>query len=122
MYMAKILLVEDDAMLIDIYTTKLREANFEVEVAQDGQEALRVVAEKNPDIMLLDIVLPHMDGWEVLEQLKTNRPANLKIFVFSNLSQKDEIERGAGLGVDKYLIKAHYTPSQVIEEIKKTIG
>ncbi|MBI2577827.1 MAG: response regulator [Candidatus Wildermuthbacteria bacterium] len=120
--MAKILLVEDDAMLIDIYTTKLREANFEVEVAQDGQEALRVVAEKNPDIMLLDIVLPHMDGWEVLEQLKTNRPANLKIFVFSNLSQKDEIERGAGLGVDKYLIKAHYTPSQVIEEIKKTIG
>jgi len=139
-----ILLVEDDSFFVDIYTTKLKEANFSVEVAGNGEEALRKIKEKVPDLVLLDIVLPYIDGWEILEKiknekLKTELPSiktrgkkrtkfsspmknesleNLKIVVLSNLGQKEEIEKGLELGATKYLIKAQYTPSQVVEEIK----
>jgi DNA-binding response OmpR family regulator len=117
--MKKILLVEDDPFLIDIYTTKLKAAGFSVEVAKDGQEAIRKLNEKTPDLLLLDIVLPQIDGWEILE--KARNFEKLKILVLSNLGQKEEVEKGLKLGATKYLIKAHYTPSEVVEEIKKVL-
>lgn len=121
--MQNILLVEDDPFLIDIYTTKLKESGFSVEVASDGEEAIRKVKEKNFDLMLLDIVLPKLDGWDILRQIKADsKLKDLKIIIISNLSQKEEVERGMNLGVEKYLIKAHYTPSEVVKEIKKVLG
>jgi DNA-binding response OmpR family regulator len=121
--MAKtILLVEDDPFLIDIYTTKLKEAGFSVEVAATGEEALNKVKEKKPSLVILDIVLPQVDGWEILRQIKTGKGSdNLKVIILSNLGQKEEVEKGIKLGATKYLIKAHFTPSQVVEEIKKII-
>ncbi len=121
--MKKILLVEDDPLLIDIYATKLKqESDFDVMVAQDGEKALRVIEEFLPDLVLLDIVLPHCDGWDVLENVRKNEKwKNVKVVIFSNLGQKEEIEKGKNLGADLYLIKAHYTPSQVVEEIKKLL-
>jgi len=119
--MKNILLVEDDPFLIDIYTTKLREAGFLVEVAEDGEKGLRKLREKNFDLLVLDIVLPQIDGWEILNKIKNEKlkiKNNLKIIVLSNLGQKEEVEKGLELGADKYLIKAHYTPSEVVEEIK----
>jgi len=121
-----ILLVEDDPFLIDIYTTKLKEGGFSVEVADDGEIALKKLNEKSPELLLLDIVLPQVDGWEILEEIKSQREKgknfqNLKIVVLSNLGQKEEVEKGSTLGIDKYLIKAHYTPSEVVEEIKKIL-
>lgn len=118
----KILIVEDDPFLIDIYTTKLKEVGFLVDVATTGEEALNKIKEKKPSLMVLDIVLPHVDGWEILKRVKTEKNSkDLKVIILSNLGQKEEVEKGMKLGAVKYLIKAHYTPSQVVEEIKKII-
>jgi len=121
--MKKILLVEDDPFLIDIYSTKLKESGFSVEVASDGESALRKVKEKEPDLVILDIVLPQLDGWEILRQIKSDpKLNNIKIIILSNLGQKEEVERGVELGAVKYLIKAHYTPSEVVAEIKQLLS
>ena len=120
--MKQILLVEDDPFLIDIYVTKFKEAGFSVEVANDGEEGLRKLNEEKFTLLVLDIVLPHIDGWEILEKIKSNEKLkNLKIVVLSNLGQKGEVERGIKLGATKYLIKAHYTPSEVVKEIKEVL-
>lgn len=120
--MKNILLIEDDPFLIDIYTTKLKESGFKVEVATDGEEGLRKLIEKKFDLLVLDIVLPRIDGWEILRKVKAVPGLkNLKIVILSNLGQKDEIEKGINLGATKYLIKAHYTPSEVVEEIKEIL-
>lgn len=123
--MKSILLVEDDPFLIDIYTTKFKEEGFSVEVANDGEEGLRKLGEGNEekfDLLVLDIVLPHVDGWEILKKIKSNEKLkNLKIVILSNLGQKGEVEKGIKLGAIKYLIKAHYTPSQVVDEIKEVL-
>lgn len=119
--MKNILLVEDDPFLIDIYSTKLKESGFGVEVASDGEKALTKASEKKYDLVILDIVLPQMDGWEILGKIKEGSNKDLKIIILSNLGQKSEVEKGLKMGATKYLIKAHYTPSEVVEEIKKII-
>lgn len=117
-----ILLIEDDPLLVDIYTTKFKEAGFNVQVADSGEKALAQLATSSPSIIITDIVLPHVDGWELLEAMgKQSHLANTKIMVLSNLGQKEEIEKGIALGADRYLIKAHFTPSQVAEEVKKLL-
>jgi len=123
----QILLVEDDPFLIDIYTTKFKEEGFSVEVANDGEEGLRKLKEgegneEKFDLLVLDIVLPHVDGWEILKEIKASEKLkNLKIVILSNLGQKGEVEKGVKLGATKYLIKAHYTPSEVVAEIKQLL-
>jgi len=114
-----VLLVEDDPFIADIYTTKLKEANFEVDVVTDGENVLTKLKEKKPDLVVLDIVLPCIDGWEILSKIKQDfKLKDLKVLVLSNLDQKEEVEKGLKLGVVKYLIKAHHTPSEVVEKIK----
>lgn len=120
--MKNILLVEDDPFLIDIYNQKLKESGFNVFVAVDGEECLKKLEENVPDLMLLDIVLPSIDGWEILRKMsKSDALKNIKVIILSNLSQKEEVEKGIKLGAAKFLIKSHYTPSEVVEEIKKII-
>jgi len=121
--MKKILLVEDDPFLIDIYTTKLKDSGFAIQVAADGEEAINKIKEEKPDLIVLDIVLPHVDGWEILNQIKADEKLKkIKVILLSNLGQKEEVEKGLKLGATKYLIKAHYTPGQVVEEIKKVFN
>ena len=118
--MTKILLIEDDPFIQDIYETALKEADFEVQIAEEGKEALRLAKERELDLILLDIVLPGMDGWEVLNKIKNDSGLeDVKVYVLSNLDQEEEVKKGKNLGADRYLVKAHYTPSQVVEEIKK---
>ncbi len=115
-----ILLVEDDPFLADIYITKLKSVGFDAEVVASGEKCLARIAEKNFDLVLLDIVLPQMDGWEILKEIKEIKKF-LPVIILSNLSQPAEVEKGLQLGAIKYLIKAHYTPSEVVEEIKKVL-
>jgi DNA-binding response OmpR family regulator len=122
--MKEILLVEDDPFLLDIYTTKLNDYGFSVETASDGREGLKKLKEKKFELLILDIVLPNVDGWEVLKEISKDEELkkDLKIFILSNLGQKEEVERGFKMGIVKYFIKAHYTPTEVAEEIKKVLG
>jgi DNA-binding response OmpR family regulator len=120
--MKKILLVEDDPLVSDIYKTKLEKEGFKVSLARDSESALNKMKEERPDLLLLDIVLPGAEGWEVLEKMRRDEGVKgIKVVIISNLSQKKEIEKGLSLGAIKYLIKANYTPSEVVKEIKKIL-
>ncbi|MCL0036674.1 response regulator [Dehalococcoidia bacterium] len=78
--------------------------------------------ERKPDLLLLDIVLPNVDGWEILREIREDSNLkDLKVVILSNLGQKEEVEKGFKLRAVKYLIKAHYTPTEVVEEVKKII-
>ncbi len=118
----KILLVEDDSLIVEIYTTRLKEAGFEIESEIDGEGAIRKLKEKEFDLVLLDIVLPNLTGFEFLERIRNKEKLkNVKVLILSNLGQKTDVERAERLGAIKYLIKANYTPSEVVEEIKKIL-
>mgnify|MGYP000250471942 CR=1 FL=1 len=124
--MKKILLAEDDPFIVEIYSRKIKEAGFDLEIAQTGEEALKIIKEEKFDLLLLDLVLPGVSGWEVLETLRKEREKSewlrtLKILVFSNLGSRLEVEKALRMGAEKYLIKTHYTPAQVVEEIQHTL-
>jgi len=120
--MKSILLVEDDQFLIEIYTTKFKQAGFSIGKAEDGKECLKKLKEETPDLLLLDIVLPSLNGWEILRKIREDEVLkNIKVVILSNLGEKQEIEKGIKLGAVRYLVKAHYTPSEVVEEVKKIL-
>ena len=119
---SRVLLVEDDTFLVGMYVTKLQLEHFNTLVATEGEQGLMLAKQHLPDLILLDIVLPKMDGFLVLEELKRapeTRP--IPVILLTNLGQKKDIERGIALGASDYLIKAHFMPSEVIERIKKVI-
>jgi len=118
----KILIMEDDKFLSEMYSTKLKEAGFEIIAADDGEEGLRLIKEKMPDLVLLDIVLPRMDGFEVLQNLKKDKSLkDILVVALTNLGQKEEVEKGISLGADDYIIKAHFTPTEVVAKVKKML-
>ncbi len=120
---ASILLVEDDSFISGMYQTKLSSLGFNVEVKEDGAVAWeRLQQDPLPDLVLLDVVLPKKDGFEILEGLRDDsRTKDLPIILLTNLGQKPDVERGIKLGADDYIIKAHYTPSEVVEKIEKIL-
>ncbi len=116
---AAILIVEDDKFLRDLLVHKLETEEFRTSVAVDGQEALKKIKQELPQLILLDLILPNLDGFEVLKQLKENAKTNkIPVIILSNLGQQDEVEKCLGLGANDYLIKAHFTPEEIIEKIK----
>ena len=118
-----ILLVEDDEFLAELYATKLNLEDFEVALATDGEKGLKIIKEKKPDLVLLDIILPKLDGFEILKIMKADKKLKtIPVILLTNLSQKDEVKRGLALGADDYLIKAHFMPSEVVKKIKQTIN
>lgn len=118
----KILLVEDDTFILEMYATKLLNFGYEVLTAVDGEEALKIVKEKHPDFILLDLVLPSVDGFEVLKKIKKDpKTKSIPVILLTNLGEKQDVEQGLKLGADDYLIKAHFTPSEVIEKIQNLL-
>lgn len=118
-----ILLVEDDSFISGMYQTKLKNAGYQVEVVADGELAWeRIKKDPLPDMLLLDVILPKKDGFEILEDLrKEDRTKNLPVILLTNLGQKPDVERGVKLGADDYIIKAHFTPSEVMERVEKVL-
>ncbi|MBI5229999.1 MAG: response regulator [Candidatus Magasanikbacteria bacterium] len=118
----KILLVEDDSFLSNIYQTKFTKEGYQVAVAGDGEEALKAVKTKKPDIILLDVLLPKLDGFAVLEKLKKDpETKDIPVILLTNLGQRDDVDRGLQLGAADYLIKAHFKPSETVEKVKKVL-
>lgn len=121
--MKTILLADDDPLLIDAYSKKMLAAGFKVKIAQTGGEALTRLGEEKFDLLLLDIVMPEISGWDIMRKIQgNNNLKDLKIIITSNLGLRSDVERGLKMGAAKYLVKAHYTPSQIIQEIQKVLG
>lgn len=120
--MKKILIVEDDPMLVEIYSKKFTSKGFEIDTAISGAEAEKKVKNGNFDLVLLDLVLPETDGFSVLKKIKED-PAisSTKVVVFSNLSQEEDKERASMLGADGFLTKSDYTPGEIVEHIKEIL-
>lgn len=119
---AKILLIEDDTFLVEMYTTKFELEGFSVISAEDGQKGLDMVKKENPNIILLDILMPKMDGFAVLDALKKDKEtADIPVVLLTNLGQKEDVKKGFEKGAVGYLIKAHFMPSEVVEKIKKIL-
>ena len=114
----KILLVEDDVFIRDIYDMKLRQENFEVEMAENGADALKKLENFSPDLILLDIVMPYMDGMDFLKEFKKDeKNKNVPIIMLTNLSDKERVDDAKSLGAQEYLIKSHFTPSEVVAKV-----
>ena len=118
--MAKtILVIEDDKFLRELITRKLLNEAYEVSEAVDGEEGIKKIKEGKPDLILLDLILPGIDGFEVLSKMKEDPAlASIQVIILSNLGQKDDVEKGLKMGAVDYLIKAHFTPGEIIEKIK----
>ena len=115
----KILIIEDDKFLRDLISQKLLREGFNVVSAVDGEDGFKKAKEEKPDLVLLDLILPGIDGFEVLSKIREEAGlADLPVIILSNLGQKEDIEKGIQLGAVDYLIKAHFTPQEVIDKIK----
>ena len=118
----KILIVEDDKFLRELIVRKLSNEGYEVIEAVDGEQGIQKIKETKPDLVLLDLILPGIDGFEVLAQKKEDPfVATIPVIVLSNLGQKEDVDRGLGLGATDYLIKAHFTPGEIIEKVHNII-
>jgi two-component system NtrC family sensor kinase len=117
--MAKILLVEDDVMISEIYQRKFVLAGFEVDVAMSGREVLQKVEQNTYDLILLDVVLPEMNGMDVLAELRKSHGPDLKIIIFSNLNEQEDRKKAFELGANGYIPKTEYSPSRLVEEVQR---
>lgn len=120
---SKVLIVDDDAFLSGIYATKLELEGFEVVSARDGEDGLKAAAKELPDLILLDVLMPKLDGFEVLKRLKSDDAVKaIPVIMLTNLGQKEDIEKGMQEGAADYLIKAHFVPAEAVEKIKKVLN
>lgn len=118
----KILIIEDDKFLRELISQKISKQGYIVVEAIDGEDGIEEFKKEKPDLVLLDLILPGIDGFEVLSQIKSNAElSNTPVIILSNLGQKEDIEKGINLGADDYLIKAHFTPNEIIEKIDKVM-
>lgn len=113
-----VLLVEDDPAVLEMYRLRLELDGYQVHTARDGEEGLQKAGELSPDIIFLDIRLPKMDGFQVLEKLRSQPTTKeIPVIILSNYSEKDLVEKGLRLGAHEYLIKAHTTPNKLSDTI-----
>lgn len=118
-----VLLVEDDIFLSGIYQKKFEMEGFKISTADNGEKALADALKKKPNIILLDVLLPKLDGFAVLEKLKSNpETKDIPVILLTNLGQKDDVEKGLEAGAVDYLIKAHFKPSEIVDKVKKVLS
>jgi DNA-binding response OmpR family regulator len=119
----KILIIEDDSFISDMYKIKFESEGFDVAVASDGIQGLETVGREHPSLILLDVVMSKMDGFAVLQKLKkTPETKDIPVIMLTNLGQKDSVEKGLKLGAADYVIKAHFTPMEVVEKVKEILN
>ncbi|HLZ14722.1 MAG TPA: response regulator [Candidatus Saccharimonadales bacterium] len=119
----KILFVEDDDALAGVYLVRLQAEGFDVKRVANGEEALAGAMSFKPDLILLDVMMPKVSGFDVLDILRnTPETANLKVIMLTALSQESDRKRAESLGVDDYLVKSQVVITDVIDRIKKHLG
>ena len=119
----KILFIEDEEIIIELLQKKLSDVGYDVTVARDGLSGLEKMKEISPDLVLLDIVMPKMGGFEVMEEM--NKDSELKkipVIIISNSGQPVELDKAKALGAKSWLIKTEFDPKEVIDKVAKQIG
>jgi DNA-binding response OmpR family regulator len=119
----RILIVEDDMLFQSVYETRLAQEGYDVRVASNGNEALAMIRESPPDLVLLDLMLPGMSGFDLLERVKKDpATANVSVIILSNRGDPEEVNRGLGLGAIDYLLKTVARPQEVTWKIKQALA
>jgi len=120
--MKKILLVENEEIMIGLLQKKLTNEGYEVSVARDGEEGLKAMREVRPDLVLLDIIMPKMGGFEVMEEMNKDKELKkIPVIVISNSGQPVELDKAQKLGAKDWLIKTEFDPQEVIDKVKKQV-
>lgn len=118
----KVLIIEDDAQILDVYKKKFELSKFDVFTAQNGVEGVKAAKENHPDIILLDVMMPVMNGFEAIEKIKKDKDiAEIPVIFLSNYGEVDQMTEGFVNGAVDYLIKAEHTPSDVVNIVKDTL-
>lgn len=121
--MSKILLVEDDINLREIYAARLQVEGYEVISASDGEEALAIAVRERPDLIISDVMMPKISGFDMLDILRsTPETKNVKVIVMTALSQEEDRKRGEQLGADKYVVKSQVTLDDVVSMVREILG
>ncbi len=119
----KILLVEDDNNLASVYMTRLQAEGFDTKRVTNGEDALAVAIAYKPDLIVLDVMMPKVSGFDVLDILRnTPETTNVRIIMLTALSQESDKERAKSLGVDDYLVKSQVVIADVVDRIKQLLG
>ncbi len=120
--MKKVLIVEDDAFLQGLEAGKLKKDNYEVVVASTGEEGMEKIHEPGIDLVLLDLILPKFDGFEILRKIKeTENLKHIPVIVFSNLSEEKDIKRAESLGAADFMVKSNFTLDELVDHINKIL-
>ena len=118
-YKTKVLLVEDEKMLADMYVAKFTKEGLEVLKADNGAKGLELAKQHKPDVILLDIIMPKLDGFAVLKELKKDpNTSDIHVLLLTNLGQEEDVSKGQKLGAEDYFIKANHTPEEIVEKVK----
>ena len=116
----KILIIEDERLLLDMYESYFEKAGYEVFTAKNGRLGVEIAKTEKPDLIVTDIVMPDMDGYDVIQKIRGDiTTKKIPILVFSNLGQKEEIKKGIELGADDYVIKTDLTPAELLAKIEE---
>lgn len=120
---AKILLIEDEEMLANMYEVKFQNEGFDITKALDGASGLELAKTIKPDLVLLDVIMPKMDGFSVLKSIREDAGIkDLPVILLTNLGQDEDVQKGKELGVVGYLVKANVTPAEVVEAAKRELA
>lgn len=115
--------MEDEPFLIEMYKARFTQEGYKVLAVNNGTPVFDMVVKYTPDLILLDIVMPEKDGYQVLRELKNSpKLKHIPILVFSNLGQDEEVKKGLRLGADDYFIKSNYTPTELVAKVEKMIA
>ena len=122
MVLMKVLIVEDDSFLVNAYRIKFERLGYETKIAIDGESALKILGEWVPDVVILDLVMPKMDGYEFLEKMRAKPEfLNIPVLVATNLGQPEDVDRARELGANNYVIKGNLSLSELVEKLEELI-
>ena len=117
---ALVILIEDEEMLSNMYETKFVKEGYQIKKALDGETGLKLSQEEKPDLILLDIIMPKLDGFSVLRKLKEDpKTKDIPVVLLTNLGQDEDVKKGTKLGAVGYLVKANLTPTQVVDKVRE---
>lgn len=120
--MKKVLIIEDDSFLLDLEAAKIKKNNYDVLVAQTGEDGIKKIKEPDIGIILLDLLLPNFDGFEILKTIRANElTKKIPVIVFSNCAEQKDVEKAMQLGANKFMVKSNFSLEELIDEIGKFI-